>query len=54
MRSIKELPDNASWDEIRERIDFVAGVRRGLEEIENGNGLSHETLKKEFQSWTTK
>ncbi len=54
LRSIKELPDNASWDEIRERIDFVAGVRRGLEEIENGNGLSHETLKKEFQSWTTK
>lgn len=54
MRSIKEHPDNASWDEIRERIDFVAGVRRGPEEIEKGNGLSHETLKREFQSWTTK
>ena len=53
LRSITELPDDASWDEIRERIDFMAGVRKGLEEIESGKGLSHEMLKKELQSWTT-
>jgi hypothetical protein len=29
IRSIQELPDDATWEDIQERINFVAGVRKG-------------------------
>jgi len=51
LQSIAELPEDASWDDIQERINFMAGIRRGFEEIDDGKGISHEDLKKEFQSW---
>jgi plasmid stabilization system protein ParE len=34
--AIQKLPDESTFNEIRERIEFIAGVRKGLEEIERG------------------
>ena len=54
IQSITDLPENASWEDIQERINFMAGVRKGLEEIDQGKGIPHEEIKKDFLSWTTK
>lgn len=51
IKSIKELPDDATWEDIRERINFMAGVRKGLRELDQGRGVSHEKIREEFRGW---
>ena len=51
IRSIQELPEDATWEDIQERVNFVAGVRKGLREIDDGKGIAHERIKEEFSEW---
>jgi len=53
IQTIQELPDNATWDEIQERIRFVAGVRKGLRELDEGKGIPHDRVREEFAEWLT-
>ena len=36
IKVIQELPEDATWDDIQERINFMAGVRKGLRELDEG------------------
>jgi predicted transcriptional regulator len=49
--TIKQLPEDASWEDIQERINFAAGVRKGLRELDEGKGIPHERVKEEFREW---
>jgi predicted transcriptional regulator len=51
IRSIQELPENATWEDIQERINFVAGVRKGIRELDEGKGIEHERVREEFKEW---
>jgi predicted transcriptional regulator len=51
IRSIQELPEDATWEDIQERINFVAGVRKGLRELDDGRGIPHERIREEFREW---
>jgi hypothetical protein len=51
IKSIQELPGDASWEDIQERIGFIAGVRKGLCELDEGQGISHDRIKEEFREW---
>jgi predicted transcriptional regulator len=51
IRSIKELPENATWEDIQERINFIVGVRKGLRELDEGKGIEHERVREEFKEW---
>lgn len=51
IQSLQELPDDASWEDIQERINFVAGVRKGLRELDEGKGIPHDRVKEEFAEW---
>ena len=51
LRSIQELPEDATWEDIQERINFVAGVRKGLRELDEGKGIPHERVREEFREW---
>jgi hypothetical protein len=51
IRSIQELPEDATWEDIQERINFVAGVRKALRELNEGKGIPHERIKEEFSEW---
>jgi predicted transcriptional regulator len=51
IRSIQELPENATWEDIQERINFIAGVRKGLRELDEGKGIDHERVREEFKEW---
>ena len=53
IQTIEQLPDNATWEEIQERIRFVAGVRTGLRELDEGKGIPHDQVKEEFAEWLT-
>jgi len=51
IKSIQELPESATWEDIQERINFVAGVRKGLRELDEGKGIPHEQIREEFREW---
>lgn len=49
IQSIEKLPDDASWEDIQERINFVAAVRRGLRELDEG--VPHAVVREGFAEW---
>ena len=51
IKTIQQLPPDATWEDIQERINFVAGVRKGLRELDEGKGIAHEKVKREFSEW---
>ena len=54
IKSIQELPEDASWEDIQDRINFMASIRRGLHEIDEGKGISHEMVREEFKEWLSR
>ncbi len=53
LKTIEQLPADASWEDIQERINFVVAVRKGLRELDEGKGISHDRVKEEFAEWLT-
>jgi predicted transcriptional regulator len=51
IKTVQELPEDATWEDIQERINFVAGVLKGLRELEEGEGIPHEKVKEECKKW---
>jgi ABC-type branched-subunit amino acid transport system ATPase component len=54
IQTIRQLPDSADWMQIEERIHFVAGLRKGLYELDHGEGIAHNVVKEEFAEWLSK
>lgn len=52
--AIQKLPDESTFDEIRDRIEFIAGVREGLEQIKRGEVSSLDAVEKKIEKWATK
>jgi len=53
LETIRALPDNCSLDEIAERIEFMAAVQKGLNQLDKGEGIPHDEVKKQLASWLT-
>ena len=49
--AISELPNEVSLDEIAERIEFMAAVQKGLDQLDRGEGIPHEEVKRQFATW---
>jgi len=47
------LPDDASLDAIAERLEFLAAIRKGLNQIERGETVSHAEVKRQRATWLT-
>jgi predicted transcriptional regulator len=52
--SIERLPDNASLDVIAERMEFLAAIRKGLDQVEKGQTVPHEEVKRQLATWLSK
>jgi predicted transcriptional regulator len=53
MDVIRELPEDVSVREIAERIEFLAAIQVGLDQLDHGEGIPHEEVKKQLSSWLT-
>ena len=53
LESIRALPDDCSLEEIAERIDFMAAVQKGLDQLDRGEGIPHDEVKRQLASWLT-
>lgn len=51
IKIIQELPEDATWEDIQERVNFIAGVRKGLKELDEGKGLSQKQVKEDLKKW---
>ncbi|NJO39173.1 MAG: hypothetical protein HC769_22545 [Cyanobacteria bacterium CRU_2_1] len=50
---LKRLPSEVSLREILREIEFIAAVKEGLDEIDQGEGVSVEAVEKMMEAWTT-
>ncbi len=48
---LQKLPDNVSLHDVAQEIEFVAGVRQGLAEIELGERIPIADIERELPSW---
>lgn len=51
---LRRIPDDASLQDIAREIEFVAAVRQGLSELDNGDTIPIEEVEKQLPSWITK
>jgi predicted transcriptional regulator len=52
--SIERLPEDASLDVIAERVEFLAAIRKGLGQIERGQTIPHDEVKRQLATWLSK
>lgn len=49
--AVQRLPDEASIEEIRREVEFIAAVREGLEQLDRGKSVPHDEVEKRVASW---
>ena len=51
---LERLPENVSLHDVAQEIEFVAGVRQGLAEIDRGERIPVAEIERELPSWVIK
>jgi predicted transcriptional regulator len=51
---LSRLPEDVSLERIAREIEFVAGVREGLAELDRGDGIPVVEVEKMIASWNTR
>ena len=51
---LRRIPDDASLQEIARELEFIAAVRQGLSELDNGDSIPIEGVEKKLPSWIIK
>jgi len=51
IETIKKLPDDANYDDIMESIYIQQMISKGIEQLDNGEFISHEDVKEKFREW---
>ncbi len=48
---LQRLPEGATLHDIAREIEFIAAVRQGLAELDNGERIPIEEVERELPSW---
>ena len=51
LRAIQDLPEDADYQAVAERLDFIKAVDEGLEQAERGQILSADQLRERLSRW---
>ena len=54
MNAIEALPDNATLTDIREELEVIEGIEKGLADADAGRVVSHEEAVRRIESWTSR
>ena len=49
--AISELPDEVSFQEIAEKIEFLAAIQKGMDQLDRGEGIPPEEVKRQLAAW---
>jgi predicted transcriptional regulator len=53
IEAIQKLPEESTLADIREQIEFMAGVREGLDASRRGEVISLEEVEKKIAEWAS-
>ena len=53
LETINAMPDDCSLEAIAERIEFIAAVKKGILQLDRGEGIPHDEVKRQLASWLT-
>lgn len=48
LETIRALPDDCSFEEIAERIEFMVAVQKGVDQLDRGEGIPHDGVKNKW------
>ena len=48
---LRRMPEDASLQDIARELEFIAAVRQGLSELDNGDSIPIEQVEQELPSW---
>lgn len=51
LEAVKNLPENASVEDVVEHLLFLAKIERGVQQADAGNTLSHYQVKERMAKW---
>jgi predicted transcriptional regulator len=51
---LTRLPDDVSLEQIAREVEFIAGIREGLAQLDRGVGVEIDEVEKLIDSWTTR
>jgi len=54
LEAIEKLPETATVEEINEHVAIMAALQRAKTASKEGRVVSHEDVKKRFESWISK
>jgi hypothetical protein len=52
LETVRDLPDDATWSEIEERLRFLAAIESSRQEVRDGKLVPHEEVCDLLQSLT--
>jgi predicted transcriptional regulator len=50
-RLLDWLPEDASFDDIQYHVAVLGDITQGVEEIDRGEGIEHEEVKRRLAKW---
>ena len=51
MESIERLPANATLQQIRDRVAFLAAIKEAEDSLDRGEGIPHEQVRGQIATW---
>ncbi len=51
INAVRELPDDASIEDVMEHLLFLAKIEKGLQQANAGQTISNEQLKEKMSKW---
>jgi DNA mismatch repair ATPase MutL len=53
IQTMQELPEDASWQEVEERIHFMMEIEKARQQVKDGDVVSHSEVKSSLEQWIT-
>jgi hypothetical protein len=50
---IKSMPENATVDDVMEKLYVRAKIESAIKQIDEGKGIPHDQVKEKFKRWLT-
>jgi len=54
LEAVSQLPEDSTFDRIKEEIDILAAVRRGQEDVAAGRVVPQDRVREMIRPWATK
>jgi predicted transcriptional regulator len=54
LQAVRQMPDGVTLDDIARRIEFLAAVQKGIDQVKRGEVVPHDQVKRELASWLSK